>query len=739
MKFLLIAFLAITCAVQHAYGQHEELSPLGWNSSILSPPVLKAGPLTFDSTFAYFPDTLQLPFLDEFSKDHFQKYDADFNDPGVTSVKQYKLLDTDDNPLPADAVYSNVATFRKQVNAAQNITTNVPLEPESIKVGNFASYPTQYATTTVYPAYTIYDTLDLPGDLSDTIWMMNPFYVQDSATKFFAPLHDPDRYWLDNYAYHNYRFAVKPWTLGVVTFDGLDENGYPYSFGSTSSGNADVLTSKPINMSAVSAADSVYFSFLYQPEGFGDTPESADSLIVEFYAPAQQQWFRVWSVAGSPLTDFKKVHFRVIDNKYFHSAFQFRFRNYGGLSGSLDHFHVDYVMLRPFSGYQDTLFKDFAFVYQLGSLLKDYTSVPWDHYKNNFTGKMTDAARITVRNGSNIPENYQDGEVNISYNGTIEGSFNLVGQTLAGNAINYAPRTVYESFHDFSTGYRFDENKPGDEQVFDLEANARAQFTNLTVNDSAYGQQVFSNYYAYDDGSAEQAYGTTGIQSRLAYQFTPYEADSLIGVKMHFVPTVKDVSNNLFLLTVWADNGGKPGAVLYEDNFFFPREPVYEGERNKFTNYYLKDTMKLPITGTFYVGWRQLEADKLSIGFDRNTINSDKIFYSVNNGTTWPNTSFEGSLMIRPIFSTALDATLGIEEKEIAANVFEVYPNPVNETLYLRADPSVYEGALLFDIQGKLIGRAEKDQLQLDLSTCRPGVYIVRDIHSGISRKIIRN
>jgi hypothetical protein len=153
----------------------------------------------------------------------------------------------------------------------------------------------------------------------------------------------------------------------------------------------------------------------------------------------------------------------------------------------------------------------------------------------------------------------------------------------------------------------------------------------------------------------------------------------------------------------------------------------------------LKDTAKLAITGTFYVGWRQLEADKLCIGFDRNTINSNKIFYSVDNGTTWPNTSFEGSVMIRPIFSTAMDASLGMKENSIVKTQFEVYPNPVNNILHLDVDKTQYKGALMFDLQGKLMFEIDASNNEINVETLTNGVYFVKDLQSGVTRKIIKN
>ncbi|MDD2982230.1 MAG: T9SS type A sorting domain-containing protein [Crocinitomicaceae bacterium] len=744
MKYILALILGGGFLNQVA-AQSDGVEPLRTNPELTRaiPIPMKAG-ASFDSTFIWSTDTLEVSltksFLDEFTLNHFQDYTPDFGGINTTFDKKYKLLNKTTNaPLANTVKYSNTPTVLKKVNVALGTVINSPLPADTIKVGDFSSYPPVYSTTIVYPAYNIIDTVDF-ANAYDTLFITDPFFVQDSATQFFGQVSDQNAYWLDKNAYHNYRFAEKPWTLGVVTFDGLDENGYPYQLGSSAVGLADVLHSKPINMSSVSAANEVYFSFLYQTGGFGDEPEAQDSLVLQFYAPDINQWFSVWSAIGAPVSDFKKVHLKVQDAKYFQTAFQFRFMNYGGLSGSLDHFHIDYVHLRANSGAQDTLFKDFAFVYPLGSFLKDYTSVPWDHYKNNPSGKMNDSTQIYLRNGSNITENSQSGMAWVNYNNVQEGTFILTDFELTNQdpATNYAPVSFFESFHDFSTGYRFDENKIGDEQTFDLFATASVPFSQLTINDSTNGQQVFSNYYAYDDGSAEQAYGTTGAQSMVAYQFTPYESDSLIGVNMSFVPTVTDVSNKLFILTVWNDNNGKPGAKIYEDDFFFPRQPKYELNRNVFTNYYLRDTMKLAITGTFYVGWRQLDPERLGIGFDRNTINNDKIFYSVNNGSTWENTTYEGSLLMRPIFSTALDATLGIKETTKEASLFEVYPNPAENVLNFNVSPLTYQGARLFDMQGKLLLEISEKEVQMNISDIRPGMYLVKENASGITRKIIK-
>jgi len=728
MKGIYILLIFLFASIS-GFSQGEETTTLSGNpdlyGKIIKAKHQKVNQGTFDSTFIYTSDTLNLPFFDEFSKNHFETYDADYSDLGVTFDKKYRMLDNATlAPIPNDVFFTDQQTFRRTYDIVTSTYVDENFDDTLFKVGDLSSYPVSYATTSLFPPYYIYDTIGVP-DVSDTVWITNPSFYQDSATQFFANLNNSSAYWLDDFAYHNYRYAYEPRSLGVATFDGLDENGYPYAIGTTTTNYADFLTSKPLDLSGLGASDSVYFSFLYQAQGFGDIPETGDSLVLEFYAKNLDQWNRIWSVSGSEAStnEFEVGHVRVEDPIYFEKGFQLRFKNYGAMSGNLDHFHIDYVHLRALSGYQDTLFKDFAFVYPVGSLLKTYTSVPWDHFKNNSVGKMNDSLVITVHNGSNLTENNQDGLVEISYAGSPEGSFLMNAQTLSGGNINYAPRTTYTSYHDLSGGYVYDISKTGDFQTFDILTTASAQFPNLTQNDSTTGIQFFSNYYSYDDGSAEKAYGPTGAQARLAIKYNAYEADSIIGVNIHFAPTVEDVSNKLFLLTIWGNNNGQPGSVLYEDNVFFPRQPIYGSNRNEFITYYLKDTMKVAVGTTFFVGWRQFDADRLNVGLDANLDNSEQTYYSVNNGVTWIQSSIPGSVMIRPVFSTAIDDELRIEEIELQTEV-TIFPNPSSDIINIEVVNGNYKGAEVYDLQGKLITQSEEKQINL---VDHPnGMYLVR-------------
>ncbi len=732
MKYIVLLILLSPLAI---YAQDEE-GPITANPDLFDHQTqrlnaTKALENSFDSTFVYLTDTLNLPFFDEFSQNNFQQYETNYGGANVSDTLYYRMLDENlQTPLAPQSEYSNQKTYRSEYNAQADTTILYYYDSVRFLYDDLSTYPPNHISSYGYPAYNTFDTINNGSNTIDTVWISDPFYRQDSARIFVKSINNPSKLWLNELAYQNYRLAVAPWTLGVVSFDGLDASGYPYSFGNTNPGTADTLNSKPLDLSVESPADSLYFSFLLQREGFGDEPEETDSLYLDFFAPNNQEWNRVWSAAGGSESGWEVVHLPVTNTEYFENGFKFRFMNYGSLAGGIDHFHIDYVNFRALSGYQDTLFKDFAFVYPLSSLLKDYTAVPWKHYRNQPNNKMSDEVAVTVRNNSELTENNQNGNVSIFYDQNLEGSFTLNASTLSGGNINYAPRTTYSSLHDFSTGYSYDPNLPNDTSAtFNWKASANAQFPNYVENDSTFGEQRFENYYAYDDGTAEKAYGVTGEQGLLAYRFDAYQPDSLVGIKIHFVPSVVDVSGNLFLLSVWGDDNGQPGDLIYEDEFFFPRQPKYTSRRNKFTIYYFKDTMKVDVDETFYIGMRQIDEERLNIGFDKNHDVSDRIFWSVDGGNVWNNASFSGAVMMRPMVTSKMDYLLDIPEYQqsskpnsVAANI---YPNPASQSIRIESSAGSLDRITIFNARGQEVLTSTSLNGSINVSHLNKGVYFV--------------
>lgn len=740
-KFLVLLSLIFSTV---SFGQDEVLLPI---QQIGNANTLKRG--LGDSLFVYVTDTLSLPLIDDFSENHFQKYKKEISGVNVKKTIYLKYLNSDfqkvdlkkySSTLPKKHIYLS----QKKKDSISTITVS----SVKLKVADFSVYPITFTDKVVYPNFEVYDTLET-SDIADTVWYKNQEFFQDSLLVFENKLVDKNAYWLDTNVYRNDHFAVNPWTLGVATFDGLQSNGKPYFINTAIRGYGDYLTSKPINLNGLKLKDSVYFSFLYQPKGFGDAPENInvgstskhDSLCLQFYNPTYNQWFSVWSetVSEDPeklkkqYVEFKRVHFRIKDSTFFKNNFQFRFVNYGDLSGSLDHFHLDYVKFRKNSGYQDTLFKDFAFVYPVKSILKKYTSIPWNHFVTANKKPISDSISVFIRNGSNIDENNQDGHLKIFQNGTKIHDFTLEGQKLSNGVVNFAPLTFYNSYFDFKSQINIPSSIV-DSASIQIVANVSAPFFNLAVNDTSKYTQYFADYYAYDDGTAEAGYGLKSAQACVANRFVTLKSDSILGAYIHFLQSVNDKSQKQFALTVWKDNNGTPGEIIYEDDDFTLHNPIYGSKRDEFIPYYFKDFKRILVDTSFFIGMRQVDKEYLNVGFDRNSKMISSVFYSMDK-VNWNKSQVDtvGALMIRPIFVSPLNKK--VELKELSErNIFEVYPNPSKGKIFIRSEEFDFK---LLDIQGRELLSFRNDKNGVDISDFSSGVYFIIETKTGTSQKII--
>jgi hypothetical protein len=133
--------------------------------------------------------------------------------------------------------------------------------------------------------------------------------------------------------------------------------------------------------------------------------------------------------------------------------------------------------------------------------------------------------------------------------------------------------------------------------------------------------------------------------------------------------------------------------------------------------------MKVAVPTKFFVGWRQLDQQRLNLGLDRNIDHSDKIKFSVDGGGSWLNSPFEGSAMMRPIFSTSLDPILGVKQNESIAE-FRCFPNPVNDELQFQSASSLEnELKFIYDGAGRLILQTTDNVISL--GEFQSGIYFV--------------
>lgn len=105
-----------------------------------------------------------------------------------------------------------------------------------------------------------------------------PFYDDFSSNSIYP---DTNR-WVDNEAFINSVYGIYPPNFGVATLDVIDADGNVYSEASPFPFIADRMTSYPLRLDSYSAADSLYLSFYYQPQGRGVAPLDYDSLVVDF-------------------------------------------------------------------------------------------------------------------------------------------------------------------------------------------------------------------------------------------------------------------------------------------------------------------------------------------------------------------------------------------------------------------------------------------------------------------------
>ena len=125
---------------------------------------------------------------------------------------------------------------------------------------------------------------DRNQDLSTPINL--PFFDDFTQTWIYP---DESR-WMDKEAYVNSNYAYNSVNWGVATLDAINYKGYIHENGSTFPFISDSLTSRLIRLDsifapaprAITIADSIYFSFYYQPQGRANKPEFRDSLILQF-------------------------------------------------------------------------------------------------------------------------------------------------------------------------------------------------------------------------------------------------------------------------------------------------------------------------------------------------------------------------------------------------------------------------------------------------------------------------
>lgn len=714
LKNNLLSFLTL-CSF--GLSAQEELKPLVYNSILYDQfRTAQAQQLAADrenvrvGSFVYRIDTVPIPFVDDFSTNKIKQYTAKEGDMNIVLDVRTTFSANNQTPEDLELVFYQTFDYTKYTNGT---TDSVPTDEINIVYYDTNGIPFAYDTAYTNRISTFnqgtglvtYDTL-----LAETL-LINSFdtlfVVTDDQTLWVTPTHKPT----DRGAFVNNNYHLNALTQGVATFDGTDAAGFPYDASSeTTYGIADLLESKPIYID--SNMFNVYLSFFYQAGGIGNTPDADDSLILEFYNVVDNKWEHQWGVAG--LSEFDSVFsdqvvLPIDGGKFLRPGFKFRFSNYSTLSGSYDHWHIDYVRLDQDidTSSLDTIF-DISYLYGPSSYLNEYTSVPYSHYLADPTSFQAVANSVQIKNigtsdlfvgGINCTLQDEAGTELLAYN-TIETQF-PASTTIAYNLQLPTTQIFPDSGEEYATF--------GTTCIYSVTGN-----NDLFINDTIRSNQVFSDYYSYDDGTAENGYALTGAGVSLAYQFETPIRDTLKALYINLPQMQHDDNEDLtFKFMVWTDLNNDP---IYVDQSF--RTPTYT-KGNAFIRYELDE--ELAIQGTFYIGFVQTEATKIYVGYDKNTDSSDKLAYRVNG--EWLPSKFSGSLLFRPDFGT--EDVLSTREILSEPKDITIYPNPANQQFQIR-DLEEDAEMELYTIDGKLALRQSVGPNQtINVASLSEGLYFV--------------
>ncbi len=697
-------------------------------------PMMKAAGL--NTVFLYTNDTQTLPVVDDFSVDRTRHLNATANDANVSLTETIYKIEIGGASTPSMAFVTDTS-FHYTVDTQNDtlIVTRAANPAIVAIVRDLSVYPVTQQSMYLWPPYSIFDTVGT--NTPDTL-ALDATLRQDSLLVYSVAA-DPRTYtnpdnslrpwilWADDDAYINGTFPLNPPTIGVATLDGMDRTGWPYDpLNPNVNGPADKLTSVPINL-AYAASDSVYLSFFCEPIGLsGDQLAHAeDSLHLDFLAPDENHWYPIWSTPGdAPPDQFRQVMIPVTDGRFLKPDFRMRFRNDATLGGAVDQWHIDYVRLDRNRSASDTVLKDVAFVYPEAGLLQTYASVPFAKFVQSPASYMAQQVDLEQRNNDT-----QDKFITWGYGVASDCGWSATRGSY-GNNISSNAFSSFNSVHPVNSG--------ANPLVYDVGACPGAAYvtakfwTNATPDVCAYNdtmayRQEISNYYAYDDGTAEAGYSLNATGAKQAYRFDTQGTDSLRALRMYFdpiftydPPPVNNPPNGSFIITVWSSL--TPETIVFQ-NISFSTPQYHTWGPDHYVEYPLDSTVV--VNGSFYVGWVQTNDTRMQLGLDKNRDNHDKMFYKV--GASWQQSQQHGSWMIRPVMKAAVDPYIGIVEQVAQEETMQIWPNPANDALHISWMPGLSPAMVeLIDPTGRAVGRWDLKQQVIPVSAFAPGMYIVR-------------
>ncbi len=535
-----------------------------------------------------------------------------------------------------------------------------------------------------------------------------------------------------------------PISWGVATFDDLNAHGLPYdSFSNSDTRYCDSLTSRPIDISSYTVGDSLYLSFFYQAQGNGYYPLPEDSLqlyLKNRYGDYRLAWSIPGPAIGSMVKPFQMVMIPILDTLDFHSNFQFRFVNIGSLNWADAVWNIDYIKLDKNRNDSDTTINDAGFTSKPGYLLNDYTYMPYNQFKASASTEIVSVLTDNIRNDTSFGQN-----VNYSFK-VKDSATNLAGSAgftsifLSG----YETSQVSAPFLPFGFPSHPANSVVNYQIKFFIDSNAN---TGPTGNDTVVLNQVFDNYLAYDDGSAEKSYYLNlfpSLPGKIAIEYHLNQPDTLRALAIYFGKQIPFANYKPFYINIWKSlayiNGATADVPLYASTTL--QNPAYADSVNHFWVYMLDTPILLP-AGVFYAGTTQTDADgsdSLYYGLDVNRTGGNHAYYNVMGN--WTPSAIGGAIMIRPVLGKKVSGSYVKDVTPTAGSEWTAMPNPASDALRIEFGTDQVAQYILTDIAGHtLMAGFALSGKTIDIATLPPGMYFLALRATGISpvpQKIIK-
>tara|TARA_B100000902_G_scaffold368622_1_gene392116 strand:+ start:1656 stop:3425 length:1770 start_codon:yes stop_codon:yes gene_type:complete len=502
-------------------------------------------------------------------------------------------------------------------------------------------------------------------------------------------------------------FNIDAPSINVIEFDGLNNDGSPYS-NDSGYGVCDVLVSDKINLSSKSLGDSIYLSFFWNFNINGEFPDYEDSLKIDFLN-INNDWITVWDANGGLLNFKNQFTFDdiLVENDFLHQNFMFKIYNKGNSEGPFDSWLIDYVYLDENRNKNDSIFLDRTLSFQANKIFKDHISIPYSHILSS--NSFTDSVSIKINNlDKDIqPINYTlKSFFNNENNGYLIYDNEPVSPILSGHEeriINTKPIEV--------SNFLANNDSTSIEILFYIESGDSSYINqDLRLNDTMRFNVFFNNSYSYDDGSAEFAAGLNQKNSELVLKHRTFTEDTLTHIEIYFPNNLYSSYSSDIELLVYKnlDNENSKivsqlSSVNFNDNFnlFELNNPII-----------VKDS--------FYIGFRQFENSFLPVGLDKNSSTSEKIYYKVDNNW-FQNDVIKGSLMIRPVFSKSDYVLTDLENEKLKKSI-SIFPNPSRGIFNLSEK---VKNVIIYSIDGKII-KSINNTNSINLKEYKSGYYLIQ-------------